>query len=113
MAADQPTRAFAVPDPGHSSLGSGVRLALWLAPVGLAALLILGQPDERRPKAAVALAAVAAAWKGLVSGVRVAAQWERGVILRLGNLQGGRGPGIFYVIPVLESVRFFICARWS
>ena len=106
MATDQPNRAFAVPDPGHSSLGSGVRLALWLAPVGLAALLILGQPDERRPRAAVALAAVAVAWKGLVSGVRVAAQWERGVILRLGNLQGVRGPGIFYVIPVLESVRF-------
>mgnify|MGYP002630153092 FL=1 len=29
------------------------------------------------------------------------------MLLRLGNLQGIRDPGIFYVIPVLESVRFF------
>ncbi len=29
------------------------------------------------------------------------------LLLRLGNLQGIRDPGIFYVIPVLESVRFF------
>ncbi|MEB3351063.1 MAG: SPFH domain-containing protein, partial [Cyanobacteriota bacterium] len=106
MTATPSTRAFAVPDPGHTSLGTGVRLALWLAPAGLAALLVLGQPEERRPTAAVALAVAAAAWKGLVTGVRVAAQWERGVVLRLGTLQGVRGPGIFYVIPVLESVRF-------
>jgi WD40 repeat protein len=35
-------------------------------------------------------------WGILVSGVRVAAQWERGVVLRLGKFLTIRGPGILY-----------------
>jgi regulator of protease activity HflC (stomatin/prohibitin superfamily) len=42
----------------------------------------------------------------LISGVRVAAQWEKGVILKLGKFSALRGPGLFYVIPVFEYVRF-------
>jgi regulator of protease activity HflC (stomatin/prohibitin superfamily) len=45
-------------------------------------------------------------WGLLSSGIRVAAQWERGVILRLGKFQLVRGPGLMYVIPVIEYVRF-------
>ncbi|MDR3110234.1 MAG: SPFH domain-containing protein, partial [Planctomycetaceae bacterium] len=42
----------------------------------------------------------------LVSGVRVAAQWERGVMLRLGKFRGVRGPGIVYVVPFIDNVTF-------
>ncbi|MDR0337432.1 MAG: SPFH domain-containing protein, partial [Planctomycetaceae bacterium] len=42
----------------------------------------------------------------IVSGVRVAAQWERGVVLRLGKFCGVRGPGIIYVVPFIDSVTF-------
>ncbi|MDR1964627.1 MAG: slipin family protein [Planctomycetaceae bacterium] len=42
----------------------------------------------------------------IVSGVRVAAQWERGVVLRLGKFRGVRGPGIVYVVPFIDSVTF-------
>jgi regulator of protease activity HflC (stomatin/prohibitin superfamily) len=38
--------------------------------------------------------------------VRIAAQWERGVVLRLGNFQAVRGPGLLYIIPIIEYVRF-------
>jgi hypothetical protein len=38
--------------------------------------------------------------------VRVAAQWERGVVLRLGKFHGLKGPGVILVFPVLDSVRF-------
>jgi regulator of protease activity HflC (stomatin/prohibitin superfamily) len=38
--------------------------------------------------------------------VRVAAQWERGVVLRLGKFQTVRGPGILYIIPFIDNVRF-------
>ena len=41
-----------------------------------------------------------------MQGIRVAAQWERAVVLRLGRLTGLRGPGIFYIIPGLENVLF-------
>ena len=36
-----------------------------------------------------------------LSGVRVVKEYERGVIFRLGRLQGAKGPGMFYVIPCL------------
>ncbi|OGV48590.1 MAG: membrane protease subunit, stomatin/prohibitin [Lentisphaerae bacterium GWF2_52_8] len=45
-------------------------------------------------------------WMTLVSGVRVAAQWERGVVLWLGNFKTVKGPGLLYIIPVIENVRF-------
>ena len=38
--------------------------------------------------------------------MRVAAQWERGVVLRLGKFNGLKGPGVILVFPVLDSVRF-------
>jgi hypothetical protein len=38
--------------------------------------------------------------------VRVAAQWERGVILRLGRFHGLKGPGVLLVFPVMDNIRF-------
>jgi len=40
----------------------------------------------------------------LLSGIRIVKEYERGVIFRLGRLVGARGPGIFYVIPIIESM---------
>ncbi|MGE5497082.1 MAG: SPFH domain-containing protein, partial [Syntrophothermus sp.] len=42
----------------------------------------------------------------LVSGVRVAAEWEKGVVLRLGKFMGLKGPGTLYIIPFLDYIRF-------
>lgn len=36
----------------------------------------------------------------LISGVRVAQEYQRGVVFRLGRYTGMRGPGLFYVIPL-------------
>ncbi|WP_457549840.1 slipin family protein [Archaeoglobus sp.] len=40
----------------------------------------------------------------LLSGIRIVKEYERGVIFRLGRLVGARGPGLFYVIPILENM---------
>jgi regulator of protease activity HflC (stomatin/prohibitin superfamily) len=39
------------------------------------------------------------------SGVRLAAQWERGVVLRLGRYHDTKGPGLFVIIPIIDQVR--------
>jgi len=39
----------------------------------------------------------------LLSGFRVLREYERAVVFRLGRLQGARGPGIVYIVPVLEK----------
>jgi regulator of protease activity HflC (stomatin/prohibitin superfamily) len=54
---------------------------------------------------------------GLVAGLtlmqspRVAKQWERGVVLRLGKYVGLRGPGLFWVVPFVDSVTKWIDQR--
>jgi len=52
----------------------------------------------------------------LVGGIlsqspRVAQQWERGVVLRLGRFIGLRGPGIFWVVPFFDKVTQWIDQR--
>lgn len=43
---------------------------------------------------------------GLVaSTIRIAAQWEKALIFRLGQLSRTKGPGAFVVVPFFESVR--------
>ncbi len=41
----------------------------------------------------------------LVTGVRVAQEYERSVVFRLGRSVGLRGPGLFWLIPFIETQR--------
>jgi regulator of protease activity HflC (stomatin/prohibitin superfamily) len=36
--------------------------------------------------------------------IRVADQWERAIVLRMGKYRGLRGPGLFLIIPVVDSI---------
>lgn len=38
----------------------------------------------------------------LLTGLRIANQYERGVIFRLGKYVGTRGPGLYFMIPLIE-----------
>lgn len=38
----------------------------------------------------------------LVAGLRIADQYQRAVVLRLGRFQAIRGPGLYWIIPALE-----------
>jgi regulator of protease activity HflC (stomatin/prohibitin superfamily) len=41
----------------------------------------------------------------LLSGIRIAQQYQRAVVFRLGWFTGIRGPGIYYLIPLIEWQR--------
>jgi regulator of protease activity HflC (stomatin/prohibitin superfamily) len=43
--------------------------------------------------------------------VKVAAPWDRAVVLRLGRFRGLQGPGLFVIIPVIETVAYWIDVR--
>ena len=47
----------------------------------------------------------------LASAIRIADQWERAVVLRMGKYKGLKGPGPFLIIPVLDSVSTYIDQR--
>jgi regulator of protease activity HflC (stomatin/prohibitin superfamily) len=37
-------------------------------------------------------------------GIKIANQWERAVVLRLGKFRSLKGPGPFFIIPIIETV---------
>src|SRR5437762_3858377 len=40
----------------------------------------------------------------LMQAPKVAQQWERGIVLRLGRYIGMRGPGLFWIVPFADHV---------
>ena len=47
----------------------------------------------------------------LAQAPKIARQWERAVVLRLGKYVGLRGPGLFWIIPFVDSVSAWIDQR--
>jgi regulator of protease activity HflC (stomatin/prohibitin superfamily) len=47
----------------------------------------------------------------LLFAVKVADQWERVAVLRLGKYVGLRGPGVFHMIPVVDALSRFVDQR--
>jgi regulator of protease activity HflC (stomatin/prohibitin superfamily) len=47
----------------------------------------------------------------LAMAPRVASQWERAVVLRLGKFVGLRGPGLFWIVPLLDQIVVWIDTR--
>jgi regulator of protease activity HflC (stomatin/prohibitin superfamily) len=45
------------------------------------------------------------------ASIKIADQWNRAVVLRLGKFQSLKGPGIFFIIPVIDTVPFWIDTR--
>jgi regulator of protease activity HflC (stomatin/prohibitin superfamily) len=41
----------------------------------------------------------------VASAIKVANQWERGIVLRLGEFQRIGGPGLFFIVPIIDRVR--------
>ncbi len=108
----QGPRQFARPSVEHLSLGRGLRvvilLVLWA--LGSVVSLLLGLGAGGLPGAGISLplGAIVSFFLALYLShiVRIAAQWERGVVLRLGKFHGLKGPGVILVFPVMDSVRF-------
>jgi regulator of protease activity HflC (stomatin/prohibitin superfamily) len=71
--------------------------------IGALAMPALGPP--------VPLAVMAAVGLILMQSPPVAEQWERAVVLRLGRFVGLRGPGLFWVVPLVDRISTWIDQR--
>jgi len=45
------------------------------------------------------------------SAIKVADQWSKAVVLRLGKFRSLEGPGLFLIIPIFESIPYWIDTR--
>ncbi len=61
---------------------------------------------------AVAIAIVAFLIASIIANsIKVANQWERIVVLRLGRFRSLAGPGLFFIVPILDTVAYRIDIR--
>ncbi|HYT50379.1 MAG TPA: slipin family protein [Pyrinomonadaceae bacterium] len=77
----------------------------FLAPVGLGALATLTTLNPVGAIMGVLLGLL------LAQSPKIARQWERAVVLRLGKFIGLRGPGLFWIIPFVDSISTWIDQR--
>ena len=47
----------------------------------------------------------------VASAIQVADQWDRAVILRLGKFRALKGPGLFFIVPVIDAIPYWIDTR--
>jgi regulator of protease activity HflC (stomatin/prohibitin superfamily) len=47
----------------------------------------------------------------LAAAIKIASQWERAVVLRLGRFQTLRGPGMFFIVPIVDVIPYWIDIR--
>jgi regulator of protease activity HflC (stomatin/prohibitin superfamily) len=63
---------------------------------------------------------MASVWIGIIAfvialvvslAIKVANQWERVVILRLGKFRSLKGPGLFFIVPIIDVIPYWIDTR--
>jgi len=104
MLPSMPMKSFAEPSNTHSSLGGPLRFIIWLIPMIILGIIFYAEGIDWPFIIKMVLSGIVL--KIIIGGMRVAAQWERGVVLRLGAFHAVKGPGLIYIVPFLDFVRF-------
>jgi regulator of protease activity HflC (stomatin/prohibitin superfamily) len=47
----------------------------------------------------------------ITSSIKIADQWEKAVLLRMGKYIGLKGPGLFFIVPIIDNVIDYIDQR--
>jgi hypothetical protein len=91
-----------IPDSAHINVVATAVLLGSLIVGGLAALVV------RNPIPLIVMGVI-----GVIAmqSPKIAQQWERAVVLRLGKFVGLQGPGLFWIVPFADSVSSWIDQR--
>lgn len=105
--------------PGPMSLTSipaarGIQFPQYVSPVGLTLAvicwvsggIITGITQLPWPLIVLGLAGLY-----LLFAIKVASQWEKAAVLRLGRYIGLRGPGLFHIIPIVDEISKYVDQR--
>jgi hypothetical protein len=82
-----------------------------LAVLLMVVCIALGAAGAKAADSPVPAIAGAVAGVGFLLSMKVASQWERVAVLRLGKYSGLRGPGLFWIIPFIDEVTQFVDQR--
>lgn len=93
----------------HISSVAGTVFAILLV-IAVAGALFM---DGRVPDAWIGTYVIGLTLVGtyILYALKVASQWEKAVVLRLGKFHGLRGPGVFWIIPIVDAIPSWIDHR--
>ncbi len=99
-------------DPFQTKQVNPLSLTLFLVCL-FGSILMVAALDRRVPEGVVVAIMMAIMLIGvyLLFALKIANQWEKGVVLRLGKLHGLRGPGLFWIVPLIDTVTAWIDHR--
>ena len=89
---------------------SAIPLTLFLLVAGVGAAVSWSIRADTTTAGAV-LAAFVVVGAFLAAAIKVASQWERAVVLRLGQFRALNGPGLFWIIPIVDVIPYWIDVR--
>ena len=95
----------------NSYRGSGNRLAAFLSALFFFAAVMVFVAGRGAPFAIAAGVLLVIIAVLIPQSLMMASQWERAVVLRMGRLHGVRGPGVFWIVPILDRVTTWIDQR--
>ncbi|MBC7259312.1 MAG: slipin family protein [Chloroflexi bacterium] len=93
---------------------NGISVAAFFLALLVTSLLAIGLDAwTAAPDWLIAMVAAGGVLIGLylLFAIKVADQWEKAVVLRFGRFRGLKGPGLFWIIPIVDSVRKWIDHR--
>lgn len=82
-------------------------LIVWT--VGIVLAVYAGRNDDARGILVLLAATIVAT--AVLFAIKIADQWEKAVVLRFGKFRGLRGPGLFFIIPVVDELSHLIDQR--
>jgi len=107
--AETQPRPLKTPDNIHIS-GMGATIAVVLVILGILGIAVLdGRVADGWIAAYVSVFTLAAIY--ILFALKVARQWEKAVVLRLGKFHGLRGPGLFWIFPIIDTTPNWIDHR--
>lgn len=87
-----------------------VAMTVFVATLAACGYLVHLVYPQTKPMILVGLAGVAAA-SFMAAAIRIADQWEKAVVLRMGKYRGLKGPGFFLIIPIIDQVDSYVDQR--
>lgn len=91
-----------------SGIGMAVAVAFWLMGI-LAGIYLDSRVSDGWAAAVFILFLLIGSW--FLFAIQVARQWEKAVVLRFGRFIGLRGPGLFFILPLVDQVSTWIDHR--
>src|SRR5215210_4635045 len=91
--------------PGSMPRFNVISIAMLIVSIALAVVIGI------QTRGAIAPVAIVLAGLVVMQSPRVAQQWERGIVLRLGRFVGLKGPGLFWIVPFVDRVSSWIDQR--